>query len=142
VGSGVFGGFFFHQPERMSGDFDILGDQDEVVAAGGVDSNAQVAKRKSMRHEGIFMLYRRVGPNGPVNLTLGIFETQLETVFTVELGEMGVYSELDRAWKFRQAKCASRREQEVVTRMVILEDLATDHKCLDIGLWRGVFFHS
>jgi hypothetical protein len=140
--SGFFGRFFFHhEPERVAGDFDVLGDQEQVVAAGSIDANGQIAKCETVRHEGILMLDGRVGPNGPVDFFLRIFETQLEAVLPVKLGEVCVNGKLDRPRELGQPECASRREEEVITGMVILENLATDHECLNVGLGRRVLFH-
>ena len=52
---------------------------------------------------------------------------------------MRVDRKLDRPRERGQAEGTPRREQKVFAGMVILEDLATDHECLDVGLWGYAF---
>ena len=91
----------------MAGDFDFFGDQEQVVAAGRCEANAQVAKCEAVRHERVFVFDGWIGTHGPEDFALRIFETQLEAVLAVKLGEVGVNGKLDRGWEFGQAKCTS-----------------------------------
>src|SRR5579883_246145 len=127
--------------QALSGDFGRTGHQQQIVAPGPGERKHRTVEHEMMVTERPDVVQGSRCPIAPDGIAIRIEEAECREVFTAYLAQVPVDGDAGRTGELRSGEAIRGADQDVLARELVLEDLATNEKSVDVR-WDFEFLHS